>query len=1415
MEPCSKSGNRPLHCSLDLLKGDDEGGTTIPTIPTLDGGRLIDFNDANVPTVTSGGVASTEHVLDGYQYSVHWNNHTTTNKDFYVGVNGGIESDWSPYDLLEMTIYSEKATNAPLKVMAFSPNSDAGVCYYVLADIKVDWTGWKTFEFYFSDANRIRQADWENIESFRICAHESWSLVGSAETDLYIGELKLAERDYSYDFLTRFYKAEVIAEAYSQLAGNVAVYAGGTNVVTEEGVQAVSYTFGWKDEIVTVPVEFFKDFFGAEISEENGDYSIKLGDKEIGGTVGETSAVLNGVTVNLTLSAYEEADRIYVSAAETAELLGLYSTCDNKLLVVGTSETVKAFGRVADLGVNELGEIVAYLAYHDEVNTEELTAEHCAAVKKNWVRSLVGDANTNDMTDSDIKIKIDAIQSAAKSSWNSLVKDENADELFEGFNSINSGHVTDAYSQVYNMALAYGCYVPEGYCADGEYLYHNEELLNDIIYALDWLKENRYNSAVYDKLESASWTVTGFDNWWDWAIGAPSMLIPTLILVEDRLTPEQISGYLEFFDEHVPLPRMTGANYTDMAYLVIGSALLQNKSDLVISVQNQITKTYLYVDDNERFAETMLSAERQEYTPIKGAGFFTDGSYILHTLHPQLATYGPTQFGAYVEFITLFADTKFEMKIPFVDNVLEIFQNSYKNVIFDGKIFRWTLGRVPEQNTYNFYGTYADVFRVATALDEASENKIYEILRGEEAQDAIISKLPIAYIKSFKEMLAEETEPAEAKAVNKVFYNMDKVVQKNPDWALSVSMSSSRIFNYECINNQNMDGWYTSDGRTEYYIKGSNVNATQQNWYSLDKYRLPGTTVDTQERKAVSIHQGNEYLSSKDFVGGVTLGDYGISAMELESYHNETDYGVDGGSYGGLAPAHQNDLTAKKAYFMFNNEVVCLGTAVNASNNNNAEVLTIVENLPATKLVALSEDEGTGDPYTIVAVSANITPEPANTPENTLDGSYNTKYAGNAGAEITWDVGEVKTLGFIDLSFASGSTRYQYFKLEVSADGNTWTQVFDGQSSGTTEYNEYFDLQSSEARYVKYINLGNSAGHEWVSITECQIYPPNADGTIGIAQADKYGADTIIADGNAISIQGQGDVDVNDVTWMNAAGTCGYVFPTENTANRGNLYARWTKGNSSCFELWFSHGVNPTDGGYAYILLPGQTAEETQAYAANTNIEILANNNSIQAVKDTELGITGIVFWEAGSFAGITVDKPCMVVFRELEDGTFEIAVSDPTQKVENIHVTVEGKMTLIDADECATVEIAEASASVTLNTKDSVGRSMAVSFEQQASSDGTSDGTGSGTGSENDGTSDGTDSGTGSENDGTSDGTGSGTGSEIDEAVREANAIDQTSSPGTGDGSNIAIWVILLVSTVIACTVLMTRKNKREETDL
>lgn len=106
---------------------------------------------------------------------------------------------------------------------------------------------------------------------------------------------------------------------------------------------------------------------------------------------------------------------------------------------------------------------------------------------------------------------------------------------------------------------------------------------------------------------------------------------------------------------------------------------------------------------------------------------------------------------------------------------------------------------------------------------------------------------------------------------------------------------------------------------------------------------MPGTTVDTQEREAASVRNSKMLLTNQDFVGAAGMRDlYATAAMQLESYHNDVVENFTDTGGGGPAPLHDCSLMAKKSWFMFDDEVVALGSDINA--NDGFEVQTVVEN---------------------------------------------------------------------------------------------------------------------------------------------------------------------------------------------------------------------------------------------------------------------------------------------------------------------------------------------------------------------------------------------------------------------------------------------------------------------------------------
>jgi hyaluronate lyase len=149
-----------------------------------------------------------------------------------------------------------------------------------------------------------------------------------------------------------------------------------------------------------------------------------------------------------------------------------------------------------------------------------------------------------------------------------------------------------------------------------------------------------------------------------------------------------------------------------------------------------------------------------------------------------------------------------------------------------------------------------------------------------------------------------------------VFSGMDRVVHLRPGWGLGLAMHSSRVYNFESINNENLRAWHTADGMT--YLYNSDLTQFSDSfWPTVDPQRLPGTTVIAGSTARQSQAGGS------NVAGGATL--FGFSAAMQR-----------------LRPDGRL-LDARKSWFLFDDEVVALGSGINSSTPG-AAVETIVEN---------------------------------------------------------------------------------------------------------------------------------------------------------------------------------------------------------------------------------------------------------------------------------------------------------------------------------------------------------------------------------------------------------------------------------------------------------------------------------------
>jgi chondroitin AC lyase len=153
-----------------------------------------------------------------------------------------------------------------------------------------------------------------------------------------------------------------------------------------------------------------------------------------------------------------------------------------------------------------------------------------------------------------------------------------------------------------------------------------------------------------------------------------------------------------------------------------------------------------------------------------------------------------------------------------------------------------------------------------------------------------------------------------------------------------------------------------------------------------------------------------------------------------------------------------------------------------------------------------------------------------------------------------------------------------------------------------------------------------------------------------------------------------------------------YIFPTPVTAHiddsaaTGNwrqiTHQSWATEDpveKNMFALWLDHGKKPTNGQYAYIVVPN-AGDLADKYLKKPPVSILSNTPALQAVRQNEMNYIQAAFYEAGELKlnknlKLSADRPCLVMAHV--DGSKKIdqlVVSDPTQRQNYLLIGISGR---------------------------------------------------------------------------------------------------------------------------------------------
>jgi hypothetical protein len=186
-----------------------------------------------------------------------------------------------------------------------------------------------------------------------------------------------------------------------------------------------------------------------------------------------------------------------------------------------------------------------------------------------------------------------------------------------------------------------------------------------------------------------------------------------------------------------------------------------------------------------------------------------------------------------------------------------------------------------------------------------------------------------------------------------------------------------------------------------------------------------------------------------------------------------------------------------------------------------------------------------------------------NLPGNAVDNSLVTRWSGNGdGQWLRFDLGSVRTVSIVRIAVYNGNSRQNRFDLERSNDGSTWTAVLtNALTSGTTTQEEPHDFADFDARYVRYVGHGSTAG-TFNSVTEVSLLAPNAPTPTPTPTPTVPGGFggyyrlMVRHSGKAVAVQGA------------------------STAENANVF-QWTYGGTATNDEWELRGIG---GGYYRVI---------------------------------------------------------------------------------------------------------------------------------------------------------------------------------------------------------------------------------------
>ncbi|MET2012999.1 polysaccharide lyase 8 family protein [Microbacterium chocolatum] len=845
-----------------------------------------------------------------------------------------------------------------------------------------------------------------------------------------------------------------------------------------------------------------------------------------------------------------------------------------------------------------------------------------STVRAKWVASIVGDQSL-DLSDPDVAAKVTAVTQLAETRRSRVDRSSERSSVFTDLTGpLPNQNITNSFIGLREMAVAYR--------TDGSALSGNADVRKDIIDGLVWLEANWYNADVTFAPQSPD------NNWFAWELGAPLALVDILALMHDELPDGLLDEYIAAIDHFLPRPdtlghsvnwnlASEGANLA-WAVTVLGKrGILGEDGDVVANATAALSPLFDYAEDGAN-------------------GFHRDGSVLFHEGFPYTTGYGWSNVIEPTLAVMLYEGSPWEITDPDKANLVSWVRDSFEPFLFGNRIHDSLAGRNiarprGQDRASGLVNLALDLRAIGKPEESAHLESLAKHLLLSDPQSSFWRNGSIPNIVEARRILNDpnvpELEPGD-------YYMqmpaMDRNVARRDGWSFGVAMHSSRTQNYESINNENVRGWHTADGRTTLFTSDVDQYGGDY-WPTIDSTRIPGTTVlQHTEDDVVAPQVGRvEIMGSKPLVDN--LDDF--SRVHSRSPRWAIDKSVNGAN-GDASRVHRTENSQEQMTWTTAAVATSFAIEVHHTRQSGLDRLTVLASTSNSTYAPVKFTP------TVVAETGKWTTSVLRPAVALPSGTRFLRV--QMAPSVPQGYGASAYAGGVNLDGVFGATGMEHLQPETGVSARKSWFVLDDEVVALGS-----DISGERAREVE-------------TIVENRRLSAAFPGELK-------------ADGNVLGAA-DGDRQLNDVGWAHLGGgvagsDLGYVFPdkADLRAVHETRSADWSEiGNSTLASsnrfasLVLNHGAQPVDASYSYILLPGADDESTAAYATDPEIEVLAQTPQAHAVRAADLGIVGAMTWTdvpttigASQEPFMTVAGRAAVMTRESDDG-LTLAVSDPTQ---------------------------------------------------------------------------------------------------------------------------------------------------------